>query len=450
MRENKEGSRLRRIPASTLEATLGRFVPVKGVGLSDRVREFTAWRDDRLRASIWPYSRTVETPVAPRARVGFPERPGEEAEPPTEGICFSTQDYLGLSRDPSVHEAVISALGRYGPHAGSSPCLTGHTPVSDALRQELSELTGMEHVVLFPTGWAAGFGAITGLMRQWDHIVLDERAHACLAQGAHAATPNVTTAVHLDNGSVRERLRSIRATDVGNAILVITEGVYSMDSDVPALKELQQICREYQAVLMVDVAHDLGALGPGGTGQAGIQGMLGEIDLVMGSFSKCFATNGGFVGTCSREVEQYLSIYAGSHFFSSALSPLQAAAALQCARIVRSPEGESRRADLAQVADRLRHALAGRRLTVLGERSAIVPVETGSVAVARLAWSLAERRGLILAVIEFPAVPLGAARFRMQLMSDHRLEDMDTAARVLDESLTEARAVLAGRKGDAT
>ncbi|MEU2718661.1 pyridoxal phosphate-dependent aminotransferase family protein [Streptomyces sp. NPDC007205] len=358
------------------------------------------------------------------------------------GISFSTQDYLGLSREPSVREAVAAALAEYGPHAGSSPVLTGHTPLSAALAAELSELTGMEHVVLFPTGWGAGFGAITGLMRRQDHIVLDERAHSCLSHGAHAATRNVTTATHLDHESVRERLAAIRKGDADNAVLVVTEGVYSMDSDTPRLRELQELCLEFDATLLVDVAHDLGALGPGGSGQVGAQGLLGEIDLVMGSFSKCFATNGGFVATRSREMAEYLSIYASSHFFSSALSPLQAAAALQSARIIRSAEGDRRRADLAQVSDRLRHSLAARHLSVLGERSAIIPVETGSVAVARLAWSLAERRGLILALIEFPAVPLGSARFRMQVMCDHRLEDMDTAAAVLDESLTEARSLL--------
>jgi glycine C-acetyltransferase len=241
---------------------------------------------------------------------------------------------------------------------------------------------------------------------------------------------------------VREQLRAIRKDDADNAVLVVTEGVYSMDSDTPRLRELQELCHEFDATLLVDVAHDLGALGPGGSGQVGAQGMRGEIDLVMGSFSKCFATNGGFVATRSRETAEYLSIYASSHFFSSALSPLQAAAALQSARIIRSDEGDRRRADLAQVSDRLRHGLDARHPSVLGERSAIVPVETGSVAVARLAWSLAEQRRLILALIEFPAVPLGSARYRMQVMCDHRLEDMDTAAEILDESLTEARALL--------
>ncbi|WP_274910829.1 aminotransferase class I/II-fold pyridoxal phosphate-dependent enzyme [Streptomyces sp. WZ-12] len=359
-----------------------------------------------------------------------------------QGISFATQDYLALSREPSVRRAVAEALAKYGPHAGSSPILTGHTPLADQLKREISQLTGMAHIILFPTGWGAGYGSITGLIRPQDHVVLDERAHACLNQGAHAATRNVVLADHLHNDSVHEHLARIRAHDTRNAVMVVTEGVYSMDSDTPRLAALQDICHAYDATLLVDVAHDLGALGPGGTGKIGEQGLLGQIDLVMGSFSKCFATNGGFIAARSENVAEYLSGYATSHFFSSALSPLQAAAALQCARIIQSPEGERRRAALEHVATRLRAALTKRGLTVLGDMSAIVPVETHSAAVARVACKLAEARGLILAIIEFPAVPLNSARFRMQLMCDHLPQDMDLTAQILDETVTEARELL--------
>ncbi|PNE41119.1 hypothetical protein AOB60_10405 [Streptomyces noursei] len=422
----------RRDPA--LRRTVGSFAPLRGPLLLNRPQDFAAWRARRVAAGLWPYLRQLHTDVAPRARAGDPA-----TGTVWEGISFSTQDYLALSREPSVREAVADALATYGPHAGSSPVLTGHTPLAAELAVELAELTGMEHIVLFPTGWAAGYGAITGLIREHDHVVLDERAHACLNAGAHAATRNVATAAHLDNASVARRLAAIRARDTDNAVLVVTEGVYSMDSDTPHLSGLQQVCHEYNATLLVDVAHDLGALGPGGTGQIGAQGLYGEMDLVMGSFSKCFATNGGFIATSSKDVADYLSIYATSHFFSSALSPLQAASALQCARIIRSPEGTRRRMALEKVSERLRSQLSEQGLNVLGERSAIVPVETNSVAVARVACRLAEQRGLILAIIEFPAVPLNCARFRLQVMCDHEMNDLDQAAKTLAESIEEAR-----------
>src|SRR5207244_2190884 len=138
-------------------------------------------------------------------------------------------------------------------------------------------------------------GAITGLIRPNDHVIVDNLAHACLQQGAHAATQNVRRHDHLDIAAVHSHLQEIRANDTKNGILVVTEGLFSMDSDTPDLQTLQALCHEYEATLLVDVAHDLGAIGPGGTGFLGIQDMLGKVDLVVGAFSKTFASNGGFL-----------------------------------------------------------------------------------------------------------------------------------------------------------
>ncbi|WP_394620092.1 aminotransferase class I/II-fold pyridoxal phosphate-dependent enzyme [Lentzea sp. JNUCC 0626] len=417
--------------------TLGGFSAVRGRSLLDRHEAYGEWRKDLVEAGVWPFWRTLENDVSPRGAVS-----SSPTGTRTEGVCLSTQDYLGLSREPSVRGAVAEALSTYGPHSGSSPALTGLTPLSGRLCEHVASLTGKSHVVLFPTGWAAGYGAITGLVRGHDHVVIDVLAHNCLSTAARAATSNVRLARHLDNDSVRARLKAIRAVDEENAILVVTEGVFSMDSDSPDLRGLRAICDTYDAALLVDVAHDLGAMGPGGTGKLGEQDMFGSADIVMGSFSKCFATNGGFVAMSSEVAATYLATYAGPHLFSSALSPLQTAAALRCAEIIQSPEGERRRALLREKSVLTRTALRANVLSVRGEVSAIVPVESGTPAVSRLAWRLAEERGVIISPVEYPAVPRNQARYRLQLMADHADADLLRAAAVIADSLAQAREML--------
>src|SRR4029434_5041486 len=131
----------------------------------------------------------------------------------------------------------------------------------------------MYHVTLFPPVWARGFGLIKGLVRSADHIVMDALAHTCLQEGAAAATKNVVLFRHLQVDECRAKLKAIRAKDTENGIMVVTEGLFSMDSDTPDLAAMQELCREYKAILMVDVAHDLGALGDG-HGHIGLQKML--------------------------------------------------------------------------------------------------------------------------------------------------------------------------------
>src|SRR5262249_21553877 len=233
----------------------------------------------------------------------------------------------------------------------------GNSPLSLRLQQAVAELLELPHVALFPTGWAAGYGVITGLIRPKDHVVLDQYAHNCCVQGAMAATRNVHRVRHLSTDAFLRQLRRIRAVDAENAILVVTEGIFSMDGDSPDLTAVQRACREYEATLLVDVAHDLGAVGPGGTGTVGLQGLLGKVDLVVGSFSKVFASNGGFVATSSTAIREYLRAGAPSRTFSNAISPPQCAAVLKAVEIVRSVEGDALRRNLHDLAQVLRETL---------------------------------------------------------------------------------------------
>ena len=203
---------------------------------------------------------------------------------------------------------------------------------------------------------------------------------------------------------------------------------------------MQSICREYGATLLVDVAHDFGSLGPDGAGHIGREEMLGEIDIVMGAFSKTFGSNGGFVATRHAGVRSYIEAFGGPHAFSNSMSPIQIATVRESLRIVRSVEGEERRRSLMTNVNTLRAALAAHGLRCLGDPSAVVPVLIGHTGLARLASGEVLRRGLFSNLVEFPAVGVRSARFRMQVQSSH------TPAQALEAAAITAAAIESGRE----
>ena len=412
---------------------LGSFIHPKGPQLIERTKPLYAWITRRTALKTWPYTRVLESAPNPTTRLR------SQNNATVEGINFGSQDYLGLSAHPAIHMAALDALRTFGPHTASSPILQGNTEISRRLEESLSEFLKTEQVLLFPTGWAAGFGTIVGLVRHEDHVVIDRLAHACLVQGATAATRRVSFFRHNDTNSLRRRLQGIRAKDTENSILVVTEGLFSMDSDSPDIFTIQGICREFDAVLLVDVAHDLGASGPNGTGQIGIQKMLGEVDLVMGSFSKTFASNGGFLACHDHSVKQFVGFYGGPHVFSNALSPIQAAVANESLRVVRDGEGELLRNQALRNINRLRDSFKKLGLQCLGDPSNVVMVSVGDEALAKLTSGFLEKNGLIANLVEFPAVAKGKARFRLQVMATHTPEQIDEAVEIFCASLNEAR-----------
>jgi 7-keto-8-aminopelargonate synthetase-like enzyme len=413
------------IPPAALTGSVRDFRVPGGADLLGRTEGFFKWQDLRRQNGLWPYSRATED--GPDTVCWAQDDSGNKMR----GINFASQDYLSLSSHSAIKATAKETIDRCGVHSAGSPALVGNTSCSVALERRIADFLKMEEVVLYPTGWAAGFGVIKGLVRSADHVVMDMLSHSCLQEGANAATTNVHLFRHLDNDYCRKILTKIRLKDKENGILVVTEGLFSMDSDTPDLAALQALCHEFKATLVVDVAHDLGCLGDDGRGHIGIQNMLGKIDVVMGSFSKTFGSNGGFVACNSRAVKEYLRYYSAPATFSNALSPAQAATVLKAFDIIESIEGRVQRLALMANVLSLRHELREAGLDYYGDPSAIVCVKMGTEGLARLVSKRLPEMGLIANLVEFPAVPKGAARIRMQVMANHSAQNITDAVEIL-------------------
>jgi 7-keto-8-aminopelargonate synthetase-like enzyme len=420
------------IPPAAMTGSMRDFRVPGGADLLKRTEGFFNWQDLRRKNGLWPFSRATEDGPGTTCRAM------DDSGNKMRGVNFASQDYLSLSQHSGVKATAKETIERCGVHSAGSPALVGNTSHSVALERKIANFLKMEEVVLYPTGWAAGFGVIKGLVRSADHVVMDMLSHSCLQEGAHAATTNIHLFRHLDSEYCRNILTKIRSKDKENGILVVTEGLFSMDSDTPDLGALQSLCHEFNATLVVDVAHDLGCLGDDGRGHLGVQNMLGKVDLVMGSFSKTFASNGGFVACKSRAVKEYLRFYSAPATFSNALSPVQAATIMKAFEIVDSNEGREQREALMANILSLRHQLGEAGLEYYGDPSAIVCVKMGTEGLARLVSKRLPELGLIANLVEFPAVPKGAARIRMQVMANHTEQNIADAVQVLKTARQQA------------
>jgi len=410
---------------------LARFHELPGNDVFERLSTFEEWRGARASAGIWPYSRALHG--KPTARVRLQDDSGRIFD----GINFGSIDYLGLSTHPRVLEAAESALRDFGPHSASVPIFSGNSLLTLQLEQELGDLIHANQVNLFSSGWAAGWSAVASLVRESDHVVLDVLAHNCMQHGARSATRNIQLFRHLDLEHARECLSNIRSVDSANGILVVTEGLYSMDSDWPDLRKFQALCHEYDARMLVDISHDIASMGPNGAGMIDKQGMLGEIDLICGGLSKGLAASGGFIATNRVDVKHYIRCFSDPYLFGTSMSPVSAGCALAAIRVARSNEGVHLRNQLVRTCVAMRNEFAKGGIECLGDQSPIIPAMVPDERGARVACKLAFRRGVIANLVEYPAVPIGKARFRLQLMASHNTEEARLAAQVLIDCLRE-------------
>lgn len=387
------------------------FMNFSGKSLAERYAGINHWSTLREEQNVWPY--------------GFEN---DNRRP----MNFGTQDYLGLSTNDKVINSVREFIeSNHIIHSAGSPTLTGRTIWTAALEDTIASILQQQTCLIFPSGWMACFGAVAGLTNGKDTIVIDALAHNCMQVAAKFSTQNLYKFHHNDMTHLNDVLEKCRQMDERNGLFIVTETLYSMNSDSPDLRRIMELAVKYEAIVIIDTAHDLGTMGKHGLG------VLESIDLqytknliLCGAFSKAFGTNGGFVAGPS-DVRKQLTIMSPSYIFSTGASPLQCHVAKTSFELVFSEEGEKLRNRLKDLVDFTVKEFTENGFALNGKPSQIVPVLIGHERPARMIFKKIYERGLLVNLIEFPAVPKGKAIFRFQLMATHQEEEIKAAVEMM-------------------
>ncbi len=330
-----------------------------------------------------------------------------------EYVDFSSNDYLGLSSHPALVAAAEGALGRYGVGAGASRLMSGDLAIHHELEETVAVFKGTEAALVFNSGYQANTGILPALFGRRDAVFADQLCHASQLDGALLSRAKLIRFRHNDPEHLERILAKHRAAF--QRALVMTESVFSMDGDRAPLAALLAVCRRHGCRFMVDEAHATGVFGPQGRGCVEAEGLTGEVDLVMGTFSKALGGFGAYLAA-SRTVVDCLVNSARSFIYTTALPPVVIAANLAALRLCLT--GETRGGELLERARSFREALRGRGWAVGGD-SQIVPVVVGETDIAVNLSRSIEERGFLALPVRPPTVPEGSARIRFSLTAAH-------------------------------
>ena len=382
-------------------------------------------------AGVLPYFKVLTSEAGPVV-----EMEGREM------IMLGSNNYLGLTGDPRVKQAARDALEVYGTGLTGSRLLNGTTPLHLELERELAEWMGSEDVIVFTTGHQANAGCIGTILSARDTVICDSADHASILDGCKLSGAKLRPFRHNQMAKLERMLE--RAAGDGGGVLVVVDGVFSMEGDLCDLPAIVDLCRRYGARLMVDEAHAVGVLGARGAGTCELFGLEDEVDLRMGTFSKSLASCGGFIAG-PEEVVEYLRISARPFIFTASAVPAAVGAALGALRIIRS-EGPELMARLLDNARYLRRGISELGLRVIepgtlpegGEATTpVVPVVVGEDWQAVMLWKALYDGGVYTNVAIHPAVPPGAALLRTSLMASHEREHLDRALAVLESAIAD-------------
>jgi 8-amino-7-oxononanoate synthase len=373
---------------------------------------FNFTRADEVKAAgFYPYFRTIEENEGPVVRIE-----GKEV------IMAGSNNYHGLTTHPKVKEAAMDALKKYGTGCSGSRYLTGTLDLHIKLEEKLAEFLGKEAVLLFSTGYQTAQGIIPTLVNKDEYIISDKDNHACIVAANMMAKGAFAKFFRYKHNDMEDLERVIKQVPFDTPKLVVSDGVFSTTGEIVELKELVRISKENNARILIDDAHSTGVIGFGGRGTASEFGLDNEVDLIMGTFSKTFASLGGFVGA-KKEVINYLKHHAPALIFSASPTPAAAAAAGAALEILK--EEPERILKLIRNSDKMRKGFKEMGFTVIDGRTAIVPVILGVDELTFLFWRKLFDAGIFVNAFVSPGVPPTMAMLRTSYMATHEDKHLD-------------------------
>ncbi len=303
--------------------------------LQAKLAKYTAPQEAKA-AGVYPYFRAISSEQDPEVIID-----GKKV------LMFGSNCYSGLVNDPRIKEAAIEAIRKYGTGCAGSPFLNGTLDLHKKLEQRIAEYIGKEDVMIYSTGFGVNLGVVSCLTGREDYILWDEQDHASIIEGRRLSFSQQLKYKHNDMASLEKQLQRCEPDKVK---LIVTDGVFSMEGDVANIPEIVRLAKKYDASVMVDEAHSIGVFGEGGRGTVNHFGLTKDVDLIMGTFSKSFASLGGFIAT-DKEVTNFLRHHSRSYIFTASITPASTAAALKAIDImIAEPERQKHLWDLTNYA----------------------------------------------------------------------------------------------------
>jgi 8-amino-7-oxononanoate synthase len=345
----------------------------------------------------------------------------------TSYLSFCSNDYLGLANHPGVVAAFHRGLDEYGAGSGAAHLISGHSRAHHALEEELADYLGCPRALLFSTGYMANLGVVSALAGHGDRVFEDQANHASLLDGARLSGARLVRYTHGDCAALEKRLADAPTGEY----LVATDGVFSMDGDLAPLPGLAELAAAHEAWLLVDDAHGLGVIGPGGRGTAAYYGLApAQVPILMGTLGKAFGTFGAFVAGSDTLVEMLIQ-EARTYIYTTAPPPAAAAATRAALRLVR--EQDWRREQLQALVRRFREGAAQLGLELADSFTPIQPLVVGEAAAALHLSEALRARGLLIGAVRPPTVPPGSARLRITFSAAHSEAQVDRLLDALEQ-----------------